>query len=186
MNIQKAKIENTEVLLVDSVPQSAFPPPDWGYWKQMVPETMSGNEVLLLGIGAGTIARLLKDKFPKVKITGVDNNSTLIMSATNEFGLNEIGMEIVIEDGYEYVKKTKKRFDLIIVDMWNGYWFPIKSLSKEFIEDLKNILNDKGEVRINTPNLDYSAKEITEGLEAYRDDIGRNVIYRFNLTKEKK
>ena len=179
MNIQKAKIENIDVLLVDNVPQSAFPPPDWGYWNHMIPDGFAGKDILILGIGGGTIARLLLAKYPKLNILGIDNNPTLIMAATNSFNLGEIRMEIKIRDAFEYIKETKKKFDLIIVDMWNGYWFPFKVLSKEFIEDCKSKLNEEGQIYINTPNLDFLAQESLKGPTALKNDIGRNVIYRW-------
>lgn len=177
MNIQKATIEDTNVLLIDGVPQSTYPPTEGGYWRHMIPQDFIGQDVLLLGIGAGTIARLLLKSYPHLKITGVDNNSLILDAATRYFKLDEIHMDIVIDDGFEYIKKTEKKFDLIIVDMWNGYWFPFKSLSKEFITDCRNILNQEGQLFINTPNLDFLAQETLSGPQASRNDIGRNIIY---------
>ena len=181
MNISRAHIEGTDILMVDGIPQSTYPPSEGGYWKHMIPDDFSGQDVLLLGIGAGTIARLLLKKYPKVKITGVDNNSLLMDVAERQFHISDIRMEIIIEDGFEYIKETKKKFDLIIVDMWNGYWFPFKVLNNEFIEDCKKRLNKHGQVFINTPNLDYLAQESLKGLSALRDDIGRNIIYRWKI-----
>ena len=94
-------------------------------------------------------------------------------------------MEIIINDGFEFIKKTRLKFDLIIVDMWNGYWFPFKVLSPEFIKDCTMRLNKDGQVYINTPSLDYLAQESLKGLNASRDDIGRNIIYRFNLKERR-
>lgn len=178
MKIQKTTIDNIDVLLVDGVPQSVSGIPEGGYWKHMVPTDFKGESVLILGLAGGTIARLLLDKYPNLKIIGVDNNSSLIMAANNQFRLDEIKIDIQITDGFEYIKETKSKFDLIIVDMWNGYWFPFKVLTLEFINDCRSKLNKGGQVYINTPNLDYLAKESLTG-EAYRDDIGRNVIYRW-------
>ena len=173
------KIDNYQILMVQNVPQSAYPPPEWGYWKHMIPENFTGKEVLVLGVGAGTIPRLLLKSYPHLKIIGVDNNSLITTTASRQFKLDEIKMDIEIEDGFEYVRKTKKKFDLILVDMWNGYWFPFKVLSKEFIEDCKSKLNDNGEIYINTPNLDFLAQESLKGLTALRNDIGRNIIYQW-------
>lgn len=186
MNIQKAKIDNINILLVDGVPQSTYPPSEGGYWRHMVPNNFEGKTVLILGIGVGTIPRLLLKSYPQLDITGVDNNSLITTTASQHFGLDEIKMDIKIEDGFEYIKKTRKKFDLIIVDMWNGHWFPFKALMADFIDDCKKRLNDGGQVYINTPNLDYLASESLKGLSALRDDIGRNIIYRFKIDKDKK
>ena len=183
MKIQKAEIGGVKVLLYDGVPQSTYPSADWGYWKHMIPLELSGDEVLLLGVGAGTIARLLLEKYPKAKITGVDNNSLVTTIASEHFRMSEIGLKLVIDDGFEYIEKTKKMFDLIIVDMWNGFWFPFKVLTKEFVDNCMKHLNQEGQVYINAPNLDSLAQETLTGLNAYKDDIGRNVIYRWKLTK---
>ena len=179
MKLQKANIDGTEVFLVDGVPQSTYPPSEGGYWKHMIPEDFKGKKVLLLGVGAGTIARLLLDKYPDVEITGVDNNSLVIGMANQYFKLDEVKMEIVIQDWFEFIKQTKKKFDLILVDMWNGYWFPFNVLQKEFIEDCKKRLNKGGQVFINAPNLDYTAKECLPS-NALRNDLGRNIIYQFD------
>lgn len=183
MKLEKAHIGNVDVLLVDGILQSINPPSEGGYWHHMIPDDFKGKTVLILGVGGGTIARLLKEKYPKVKITGIDNNSAIVMAATNSFDLDKIKMEIIIGDGFEYIKKVSSKFDLIIVDMWNGYWFPFKVLSPEFIQDCQRILNKNGQVYINTPSLDFLAQESLKGLNALRDDIGSNIIYRFNLTK---
>lgn len=175
--INKAQVEGSSVLLVEGVPQSAYPAPRWGYWQFMVPENFKGKHVLLLGVAAGTIARLLLKKYPKVKIIGVDNNSQVLTAARLHFGLGEIKMKIEIADGFEYVKRAKRLFDLIIVDMWDGTWFPIKSLSSQFISDCQKILAPGGQVYINAPNLDFLAQESLKGKRAYRNDIGRNIIY---------
>lgn len=183
--ISKAKVDGIEVLLVDGVPQSTYPQSSGGYWQEMIPEDFKGKNVLLLGVGAGTIARLLLDAYPDIEITGVDNDSTIIMAAEDQFRLGDIKMKVLIDDGFKYIKETKKKFDLIIVDMWNGYWFPFKVLSPEFIKGCTKRLNKNGQVYINTPNLDFLAAESLNGLGALRDDIGRNIIYRFELTKSK-
>ena len=185
MKIEKAKIEDTNVLIVDGIPQSVFPTTYGGYWQHMIPEDFKGKDVLLLGVGAGTIARLLLEKYPDVKITGVDNNQEVINAAMDNFKLGEIKMKIEIADGFAYIKSTNKKFDLIICDMWSGYNFPFKMLMPEFIEDCKKRLNKGGQVYINCPNLDYLAGESLKELKAFRDDIGRNLIFRFDKSKLK-
>ena len=185
MKIEKAKIEDINVLIVDGIPQSVYPTTYGGYWQHMIPEDFKGKDVLLLGVGAGTIARLLLEKYPNVKIIGVDNNQEVINAALDNFKLGEIKMSIEIADGFAYLKSTNKMFDLILCDMWSGWNFPFKVLMSDFIEDCKKRLNEGGQVYINCPNLDYLAGESLKELKAFRDDIGRNLIFRFDKSKLK-
>lgn len=182
MKINKARVGKVDVLFVDEIPQSTYPPTKGGYWRHMVPEEFKGKHVLILGVAGGTIARLLLKKYPKLKITGVDNNSLVMSVASQHFRVDEIKMKIIIEDAFGYVKRTRKKFDLILVDIWDGFMFPFKVLSSEFVGDCKKILNENGQIYINTPNLDFLAMESLKG--GLRDDIGRNIIYRLKLTKE--
>ena len=176
MKITKTKVDNRNILLVDDIPQSVFPPSEGGYWQHMIPEEKI-ESALILGVAGGTICRLLLDKNPDIHITAVDNSKKVIDYAKKHFNLKEIKMKLFIEDAFEFIYKTPERYDYIAVDIWNGHWFPFTTLMPPFIERCKTLLKPNGTFYINTPNLDYLAMEnMKEGL---RDDIGRNIIYRW-------
>ena len=176
MKITKTKIDNVKVLLVDDIVQSAYPSSEGGYWRHMIPDEKVGS-ALILGLGAGTIARLLIEKNPEIDITAVDNSKTVIKFAKKHFNLDDVKMKVMIDDAFKFVKKTPERYDYIAVDIWNGQWFPFTVLMEPFINHCKRLLNPKGWLYINTPHLDYHAMEnMKDGL---RDDIGRNIIYRW-------
>ena len=176
MKIEKQDIDGVKVLLVDSIPQSVYPPSSGGYWQHMIPEGKI-DSALILGVGAGTICRLLLEKNPQTRITAVDNSKKVIEYATKHFNLKEIKMKLFIADAFEFITRTPERYDYIAVDIWNGYWFPFIILMPPFIDHCKALLNEGGWLYINTPNLDYFALEnLREGL---RDDIGRNILYRW-------
>ena len=176
MIIEKQDIDETRILIVDGIPQSTYPPSQGGYWQHMIPDEKV-NLALILGLGAGTIPRLLLEKNPQCQITAVDNSKETIEFAKKHFKLKEIKMKIIIADAFDFITRCPLRFDYIAVDMWNGYWFPFTTLMPPFIDHCKALLNEGGWLYINTPNLDYFAlKNMKEGL---RDDIGMNIIYRW-------
>ena len=50
-----------------------------------------------------------------------------------------------------------------------------------FINHCKRLLNPQGQIYINAPHLDHFAIENMKG--GLRDDIGRNIIYRWKNEK---
>ena len=146
------KNENTNILQVDGVDQSAYPS-HGGYYQYLIPSA-NPKTALVLGVGAGTVCRMLLEKFPDVKITGIDNNAEVIQVARDHLKLNEVNMDLIMGDAFEFVGKTTERYGLIIVDLFNGYWFPMKVLSPPFVQKCKSLLLEGGSLYINTPNLD--------------------------------
>jgi len=111
------------------------------------------KNVLILGSGDGLVAREVL-KYDDVKnVTDVDIDKEIIkfsstqedMVAFNNGSFLNKKVEIIINDAFQYVKKTDKRYDLIFVDFPEGIDLPLaRSYSFQFILDLKRILNQGG------------------------------------------
>jgi spermidine synthase len=82
------------------------------------------RSILILGLGAGTVARQCRAIFPQSSIVGVDNNEKIVCLAYRHFDLRSTNMEVVISSGQHYLKNTRRKFDAIIDDMW-----PLKPFS---------------------------------------------------------
>lgn len=122
---------------------------------------------LILGLGCGTVARLVNERWPEARITGVEIDPVVVEMGRKYFGLGEIkNLEIVIGDAIKVIREKKevrgKEFDLILVDLYLGKDYPKAAESKEFLQELKNILNKKGLVVINrlyyTPSFQKEAE----------------------------
>lgn len=74
--------------------------------------------ILMLGVAGGTALRTLRHLLPEVSLTGIDLDAELIALAEKEMHLAETGAEIVIADAYEWVKRHKRRFDVILDDLY--------------------------------------------------------------------
>ncbi len=76
------------------------------------------NSVLLLGLGGGTVARQCRKLFPKASIVGVELDQDVIDLAYRSFDLRSIRLKAVRMPGEQYLRKTSRKFDAIIDDMW--------------------------------------------------------------------
>ena len=125
------------------------------------------ESILILGVAAGSVIETLKNdlKF-KGKITGVEIDTTVIEIANKYFGLDQFdNVEIVIDDAFEFVLKTKEKYDLIVIDIFQDTTMPNFLFEDFFINRINFLLNVNGFILFNTMILD-------------KKDSERNVIYR--------
>ena len=84
------------------------------------------NHILVLGVAGGSIIKTLVDEINyKGKITGVEIDPKIIKIANTYFKLDEVkNLEIIIGDAFEFVLKTKTKYDLIIIDIFQDTTMP--------------------------------------------------------------
>lgn len=165
-----------KTLSVNGLPQSSWPPEKTGYWKMMIPDKKP-ETVLMLGVGAGTIARMLLEKYPQAKITGIEISQEVVNAAIEHLDLGSVNMKLIIADAFEYVFENSDKYDLILVDLFDGYNFPLKCLMPKFIKRLQELLNKGGKLCINTPNIDHGMSLIIP--TRTKRDNGANSIYEY-------
>lgn len=107
---------------------------------------------LILGLGGGTVAQLVKKYWPEVKITGVDIDPVIVEMGNKYLGLNKLNIDIKIEDANKFLiqsskvknqkdnSKFKSKYDLIVVDMYKGYEVPEKFLDEKFMHIIEKLL----------------------------------------------
>lgn len=76
------------------------------------------SSILMLGVAGGTALRTLRHLLPDAALTGIDLDGELITLARKEMALGETGAEIVIEDAYAWMKNNKRKYDVIIDDLY--------------------------------------------------------------------
>ena len=116
------------------------------------------DHILLLGVAGGSVVKTIVDEIAYTgKITGIEIDSEMIQVANKYFKLNEIKqLEIVIEDAFEFVLKTKYKYDLIIIDIFEDIKMPNFLFEDFFSRHICSLLNTKGFVLFNTMILDES------------------------------
>ncbi len=78
------------------------------------------SRVLILGLGGGSAARVVRALAPRARITGVEFDSEVLRAARRWFDLDSLGLEVVAGDAQRYLQRTRKRFDLIVEDIFVG------------------------------------------------------------------
>ncbi|CAM3029324.1 spermidine synthase [Flavobacterium frigoris] len=110
------------------------------------------NHILVLGVAGGSVVKTLVDEINfDGKITGVEIDPEIIKVANHYFKLDEIQqLEIVIDDAFEFVLKTKEKYDLIIIDVFQDTTMPNFLYETYFINRICYLLKSKGFVLFNT------------------------------------
>ena len=114
------------------------------------------NHVLVLGVAGGSVIKTLVNEIEyKGKITGVEIDPDMIQIANEYFNLSQIKqLEIIIDDAFEFVLKTKNLYDLIIIDIFEDTNMPNFLFERFFSERVFSILKNQGFVLFNTMILD--------------------------------
>jgi spermidine synthase len=110
------------------------------------------NHILVLGVAGGSVVKtLINDVGYKGKITGVEIDTEIINIANTYFKLDKIpNLEICIEDAFEFVLKTKNKYDLIIIDVFQDTKMPNFLFERFFTDRLDMILSNNGIILFNT------------------------------------
>ena len=110
------------------------------------------NHILVLGVAGGSVIKTLVDEIKyKNKITGVEIDPEIIKVANTYFKLNEIeNLEIIIDDAFEYVLKTRKKYDLIIIDIFQDTEMPSFLFETFFVNRICSLLKSYGFILFNT------------------------------------
>ena len=113
------------------------------------------QHILVLGVAGGSVIRTLVDEFKFAnKITGVEIDAEVIEIANRYFKLSEIpNLSIFIDDAFEFVLKTREKFDLIIIDIFKDTEMPNFVFEKFFVDRIHFLLRPNGFILFNTMTL---------------------------------
>lgn len=149
-DIRVVETAGTYKLLVNGSSQSG--PYIESLWKKVFARFGIGKirprRVLVLGVGGGTVIKLLYSIFPHVHITAVDIDPYMTQLGY-EFFLIPKAVKIVYQDARKYVRSSVNRYDLIIVDLFSGRDIPKFVASTSFLRSLSMLLAKDGCILFN-------------------------------------
>ena len=112
------------------------------------------QSVLIIGLGGGTIPRILRQLLPDTRIDVVEIDPAVVRVAGRYFGFTASDKTRVIEsDGRVYVKRALRgtqRYDLIMLDAFDHEYIPEHLLTQEFLAEVKALLTPNGVLTANT------------------------------------
>ena len=120
------------------------------------------DQILVLGVAGGSVIKTLVDEIHfEGKITGVEIDKAIIKIANEYFHLDQIqNLEIIIDDAFEFVLKTKVKYDLIIIDVFQDVRMPNFLFEKFFIDRICYLLKSKGFILFNTMVINEKQKQL--------------------------
>ncbi len=78
------------------------------------------RSALILGLGGGSAARLVRTIAPHAHVVGVDFDRDVIEAARRHFDLDALAIEVVCDDARAVLTRERRRFDLVIEDVFVG------------------------------------------------------------------
>jgi len=131
------------------------------------------KSILILGLGGGDVVKQLRNNFKSnANITAIEIDPVIIEVALKEFDIiPNSKLEIVNNDANVFLKYTKERYNLIIVDLFNDVTIPDFVFQPEFIKSVYNVLDLNGSIIFNTFILSdvhkVRNKKFVENLKRY-------------------
>lgn len=114
----------------------------WGSaLKKLLPHDFTPKSILILGLGAGSSAKLVSRRYPGVAITGVEIDPVVLDIGKQYFKTDQIpNLEIINLDAVKYISDLRsENFDLILVDCYLGDQVPAQLSSLTFLKRLTQI-----------------------------------------------
>lgn len=125
------------------------------------------QRILIVGLGGGTLSETYSSLFPDAEIIISEIDDAVFRVARDYFDFTETDkIKVDIGDARVYIKRASLRnekFDLVILDAFNGEYIPEHLMTQEFLEEVKQLLPDNGMVISNTFSTSrlYDAESVT-------------------------
>lgn len=118
-------------------------------WDAMLPRERPEN-ALILGLGGGTIASLMTQRWGQIPIVGVERDAAVAWLARHEFGLAALpNVEVMVADAFEFTRTCQRQFDAICVDLYVAGRMSHGVLGGAFLRDIERLLTPEGIATVN-------------------------------------
>jgi spermidine synthase len=147
---------------------SEYRPGEWltgDYWDEMLVLPFAGGagaprSVAILGNAAGTTARAYGHFFPRTRVDAVEIDGALSDVGRRLFDMRGPNLHVHTADARPFLRRTDRRFDLIVVDAYRQPYIPFYLATREFFALARKHLTLRGMIVINVGHPERS-----DGLE---------------------
>jgi spermidine synthase len=120
------------------------------YMTAVLAYTQQARNIVEIGLGGGRIATYLHDHLPQSRVTCVEIDPGVVELAQRHFGVRQDArLRIVTRDGRVFMSRGTNRYDIILVDAYQGTLVPFHLVTREFYAILKRRLAPGGAVAQN-------------------------------------
>ena len=157
------------------------------YWDffMPLPYAYDSPRILMIGLGGGTIVHQFSQLFGSRLDIEIVELDSYMPEVYERFLGEKILSKVIIRDGAEYVSAYKSKYEIIILDAYDGHGnIPDHFLKEKFVEDAYNSLKDGGIFAVNCigsmlgQRLDDFLKILTKKFQVYRLDTS---LYTLNV-----
>jgi spermidine synthase len=108
------------------------------------------KDVLFVGLGAAAMPRYFDGRYPEAVVDIAEIDPDMVSVAQRYFHFKENDrMKVHVADGRLFVKRTKKKYDLIVLDAYQNDYIPFHLTTVEFLKEVKSRLKEDGVVAAN-------------------------------------
>lgn len=119
------------------------------------------NDVLVLGVAGGSVIESLDEIKFRGRITGVEIDAEVIEIARKYYNLDRFSnLEIVVADASEFMRSNRKKYDLIIIDVFTDRNMPMFLYDEDFVDSVLSSLQTNGFILFNTIVLDDMMQQL--------------------------
>jgi spermidine synthase len=112
------------------------------------------RNVAILGNAGGTTARAMSVYYPEARIDGVELDPAVSDVGFDFFGMGDNpNLTVHDADARPFLRRTDKRYDLIIVDAYHQPYVPFYLATREFFRLARDRLTDGGILALNVASV---------------------------------
>jgi spermidine synthase len=136
------------------------------------------EDALFVGLGAGAMPKYFTGRYPDAVIDIAEIDQDMVAVAQKYFYFKESErMKVHVDDGRLFVKRTKKKYDWIILDAYQNDYIPFHLTTLEFLKEVKSRLKDGGVVVANI-TAPYRNKFFDSMVMTYRKAFPHLAIFK--------
>jgi spermidine synthase len=146
--------DTTRTMLIDGLTQgrmdlnNKLPVSSYIYFMQLLPYALnpSGKSCLVVGLGAGLVPMWYEKQGIKTDVIEID--PYVLAAAQQYFGFRTSG-EVFLDDARYHLNNSKKQYDYVVLDVFNGDTTPGHVLSLEALQVVQKRMSSKGVLAVN-------------------------------------
>jgi spermidine synthase len=127
------------------------------------------DSLALVGLAAGTISKEYTAAFGALSIDGIEIDPAIVAAGRDYFAMTEPNLNVIVGDGRFELQRSDRRYDVVGIDAYRLPYIPWHLTTREFFEDVRAHLTERGVVAINvgrTPTDRRLVEAMTATMEA--------------------